>query len=266
MGHCGSKADVASNTSIASPPPPHPSSLPPHPSSPPPRPAPPKYDSYPVNRATAPEPSAHPISVVCRYHSTPGGCRNGSRCPNRHEDTSKPPCQYYYNLGYCRDGENCPFLHGELPRHTSPRAGGHSSPPPPASPPPRRDIVTTTSPKPTPPPPSGDVSLIPCQYWWGQGSCRDGDKCPYMHEAKTVSGDILNRLPSYLFEGVGDQVEDESMTTCQLCLETFTAGDVNLPLPCLHTFHKKCVLPWLKKSKEDTGVPTCPVCRMEVKV
>jgi hypothetical protein len=34
---------------------------------------------------------------------------------------------------------------------------------------------------------------------------------------------------------------------CSVCLENFAVGDVVKQLPCRHTFHPQCLLPWLKE-------------------
>lgn len=43
---------------------------------------------------------------------------------------------------------------------------------------------------------------------------------------------------------------------CVICLADFRRGDYLCALPCGHTFHKACVVPWLETRSE-----LCPVCR-----
>ncbi|KAH6577610.1 hypothetical protein BASA50_002911 [Batrachochytrium salamandrivorans] len=46
--------------------------------------------------------------------------------------------------------------------------------------------------------------------------------------------------------------------TCYVCLETCSSDkDIINRLPCTHTFHSECILPWLELHN------TCPVCRTE---
>jgi hypothetical protein len=58
----------------------------------------------------------------------------------------------------------------------------------------------------------------------------------------------------------------ETGRVCPICLESLDAevpGDADAStlwaLPCSHTYHKDCVLPWLTKPGESLG--TCPTCR-----
>ncbi|CAE6454852.1 unnamed protein product [Rhizoctonia solani] len=58
-----------------------------------------------------------PPRAVCRYFSTPRGCRAGSTCLYAHSTTPGPsPRQekqicIYYNKGYCKRGASCWYLH-----------------------------------------------------------------------------------------------------------------------------------------------------------
>ncbi|CAM0913976.1 unnamed protein product [Alopecurus aequalis] len=68
---------------------------------------------------------------------------------------------------------------------------------------------------------------------------------------KGLSADELGTLPCHDFSSNG--------ADCAVCLEVFAAGDRCRRLPrCKHSFHAKCVDPWLKKSR------FCPVCRADV--
>lgn len=46
--------------------------------------------------------------------------------------------------------------------------------------------------------------------------------------------------------------------TCAICLNDTEIGEVVSRLPCTHTFHKKCLVPWLSQAN------TCPTCRFEL--
>lgn len=57
--------------------------------------------------------------------------------------------------------------------------------------------------------------------------------------------------------------EDEAKMAdqqCAVCQDKFLESEEVTCLPCDHTYHKNCVVPWL------TRHCTCPVCRSEVKV
>mmetsp|Transcript_34108 Transcript_34108/g.49944 ORF Transcript_34108/g.49944 Transcript_34108/m.49944 type:complete len:346 (-) Transcript_34108:9-1046(-) len=43
--------------------------------------------------------------------------------------------------------------------------------------------------------------------------------------------------------------------TCAICLESYNVGEKVRTIPCFHTFHTKCIDPWLSTKAE------CPVCK-----
>ena len=47
---------------------------------------------------------------------------------------------------------------------------------------------------------------------------------------------------------------------CTICMEKIVSGNEIIRLPCVHEFHRKCVLTWLKKFSSE-----CPICRKSVK-
>lgn len=53
-------------------------------------------------------------------------------------------------------------------------------------------------------------------------------------------------------------VEVESGGECVICKEEMREGRDVCQLPCQHTFHWTCVLPWLRKRN------TCPCCRFQL--
>ena len=46
---------------------------------------------------------------------------------------------------------------------------------------------------------------------------------------------------------------------CPVCLALFDDDDVIIEMPCEHSFHGDCLLPWLQKTN------SCPLCRHELK-
>jgi len=54
------------------------------------------------------------------------------------------------------------------------------------------------------------------------------------------------------------RVEDDSQGSCPICLKAFEVGEERSPLPCKHSFHIDCLLPWLQKTS------SCPLCRAEL--
>ncbi|ERN10421.1 hypothetical protein AMTR_s00026p00191500 [Amborella trichopoda] len=45
---------------------------------------------------------------------------------------------------------------------------------------------------------------------------------------------------------------------CAVCLEGFKVGEVLVNMPCSHTFHFNCLVPWLQAHS------VCPCCRTHV--
>jgi len=45
---------------------------------------------------------------------------------------------------------------------------------------------------------------------------------------------------------------------CAVCKDSFEVTQDTIALPCSHSFHDECILPWIKSSG------TCPVCRFEL--
>ncbi|CAN6448673.1 unnamed protein product [Victoria cruziana] len=78
------------------------------------------------------------------------------------------------------------------------------------------------------------------------------------NERRGMDIDELQRLPWFRFESGG---EKGNSTACAVCLEGLREGDWCRLLPfCKHSFHVRCVDPWLMK------VPVCPICRASTKL
>ena len=65
---------------------------------------------------------------------------------------------------------------------------------------------------------------------------------------------IMEMLPRLIWDST--MIERK----CEICCEEFQNGEVITTLPCLHQYHCKCVMPWLKQ-KEN-----CPGCRHDINV
>lgn len=50
-------------------------------------------------------------------------------------------------------------------------------------------------------------------------------------------------------------VEKNESVDCKICADNFSAGEEKQILECSHTFHKSCLLPWLRIKS------TCPFCK-----
>jgi len=48
-------------------------------------------------------------------------------------------------------------------------------------------------------------------------------------------------------------------SSCSICLEEFSNGEILRQLPCNHIFHTQCIRPWLTLRQ-----PLCPLCKLEI--
>ena len=63
-------------------------------------------------------------------------------------------------------------------------------------------------------------------------------------------------LCSLLPEKYTSEVAD--LETCTICIEDFEQDEEVIKLVCKHSFHPKCIVPWLQKSAE------CPNCKAKI--
>jgi len=71
------------------------------------------------------------------------------------------------------------------------------------------------------------------------------------HTASPASQETRDALPRSTVTATSDLLNRD----CAVCKDGFEVGQKTLALPCTHSFHDECILPWL----EING--TCPVCR-----
>ncbi|GAB5362934.1 hypothetical protein AAMO2058_000841000 [Amorphochlora amoebiformis] len=57
-----------------------------------------------------------------------------------------------------------------------------------------------------------------------------------------------------------ESLERISGDKCTICQEAYKIGDKMITLPCHHSFHKDCLIPWLKQRN------TCPNCRYKLPI
>ena len=53
-------------------------------------------------------------------------------------------------------------------------------------------------------------------------------------------------------------VQNHDETCCAICIDNFEAGDEVRHLTCGHSYHKKCIDPWLMEKG------TCPQCKVDI--
>mmetsp|Transcript_32276 Transcript_32276/g.47485 ORF Transcript_32276/g.47485 Transcript_32276/m.47485 type:complete len:463 (-) Transcript_32276:248-1636(-) len=87
--------------------------------------------------------------------------------------------------------------------------------------------------------------------------------CPTL----TVKGEDANKMQEALLSNK-DEKDNATVKlrgslfencSCCVCLEDFQEGERLRLLPCNHSFHTECILPWLTERN-----PTCPLCKGEV--
>lgn len=66
----------------------------------------------------------------------------------------------------------------------------------------------------------------------------------------------LNRLPVVRFNP-----NNCKYVTCSICLDDYEEGERLRVLPCQHTYHTKCIDPWLTRGKRN-----CPLCKRKVRI
>eukprot|EP00276_Gloeochaete_wittrockiana_P002556 CAMPEP_0184671214 /NCGR_PEP_ID=MMETSP0308-20130426/85366_1 /TAXON_ID=38269 /ORGANISM="Gloeochaete witrockiana, Strain SAG 46.84" /LENGTH=344 /DNA_ID=CAMNT_0027118297 /DNA_START=145 /DNA_END=1179 /DNA_ORIENTATION=- len=69
-----------------------------------------------------------------------------------------------------------------------------------------------------------------------------------------VPEDVLLAMPKIVFASQQASLPNENYT-CAVCLGDFEQGEEVRVLPCLHSFHCKCIDPWL------LGRNSCPLCQ-----
>ena len=67
---------------------------------------------------------------------------------------------------------------------------------------------------------------------------------------------VLDSLPTTKIEDVSKL--DQEQKKCTICLEEYQKGEELIVLPCIHLFHKPCIVNWLKKQN------SCPICKFKL--
>jgi len=80
----------------------------------------------------------------------------------------------------------------------------------------------------------------------------DNDQNPSSERLHTI-----NSLPTHTYNS-DSAGHDDSQSSCNICLESFSKGDDVKTLPCLHMFHSQCIDTWLSRKAE------CPCCKFSL--
>ena len=58
--------------------------------------------------------------------------------------------------------------------------------------------------------------------------------------------------------GVTTTVQKPHHDECQICLQEYEIGSERTILPCIHSYHNKCIKKWVKENR------TCPICKISI--
>ncbi|KAH7429715.1 hypothetical protein KP509_09G062700 [Ceratopteris richardii] len=56
------------------------------------------------------------------------------------------------------------------------------------------------------------------------------------------------------------ELDQGSNAQCHVCRSGFKDGQMTIDLPCRHTFHSKCIIPWLHNHTY------CPACKASISI
>lgn len=77
--------------------------------------------------------------------------------------------------------------------------------------------------------------------------------------SSSLTEEEVMKLPTVQHECDDDDSNDEP-ACCSICLEEYSNGETLRQLPCHHTFHTECIVPWLT----TRNTRSCPLCKQEV--
>jgi len=73
------------------------------------------------------------------------------------------------------------------------------------------------------------------------------------NERSVLTEDQVGKLPVVQYGSTCNE------TACAICIEDYTLGEKLKQLPCGHTFHQDCLIPWLTERHAS-----CPLCKYDV--
>lgn len=84
------------------------------------------------------------------------------------------------------------------------------------------------------------------------------ERMGYADRPNRARPEHLEQLPTKVVSESDCNGQDD----CAVCCDSKNPGDILRILPCLHTFHKHCIDPWLLSDRP--GALECPVCKTAV--
>ena len=76
------------------------------------------------------------------------------------------------------------------------------------------------------------------------------------NDADANDNEVMDELVETEIENVNKLALDKKK--CVICLEDFKNGDKAIFLPCIHLFHKDCIMSWLDSHNN------CPICKFKL--
>jgi E3 ubiquitin-protein ligase RNF38/44 len=62
------------------------------------------------------------------------------------------------------------------------------------------------------------------------------------------------------------EIGGSSASSCSICCEEYSSGDVVRVLPCKHRYHIECIDRWFLSSIDYSRAPACPMCNAELQL
>lgn len=100
------------------------------------------------------------------------------------------------------------------------------------------------------------VQILTRMFRESLGNQEEVDFNTFLNETLNQYREPIHPAPQNIIDGLEEMIVNSSIDEkCVICLEGLVEGDKLLTLPCGHSNHKTCLLPWFREHD------TCPECR-----